>query len=457
MKVKIRGIYSTALSKLLKENGFQLTNTSEAINERLDLESSADTADPLIYDKDDLNGITVSGTSAEEIISLLNKKFFDISVKRNETGAVYCGKIKNIDSKSKKIWVDLGDGQEGVLSLQNYWGFLREGEKVLVQIKSSVHGTKLLSTQLRLFGENMILIKNGFTKTSSHIRSRKERQRLESISEKIKLNDWGILWKSLAEGKPDEELVAEINQLLDEEKKIKQKFEQANEPGVIQEGLKVYFVDFGAKAKSELDSIRRNVLTTIVGHHFLKSGGYALLTDFAESLNDLDEQIVKNRMNLVLESKGPQPGQRYKIIHKKPGNKDVHFNGKVKAIGDTITVRRELRAGGRFDGLGGKIEDGDYSLTQFRPGSWTLTHKYFNSNGNLKGTYTNINTPIEVYPDFARYIDLEIDVVEKDGKREIIDLEKLEGIKKAGIINEELAQKALDIANNIMKGELNEK
>jgi len=123
----------------------------------------------------------------------------------------------------------------------------------------------------------------------------------------------------------------------------------------------------------------------------------------------------------------------------------------IKAEENEVLIRRNLRYGKFLDGLQINIDEGDYAITSIKPGSWTLTHKYFNKEGFQKGSYININTPIEVYPKFARYIDLEVDVIERNNKREIIDLEKLEEIKKIKAISQELYDKALEIANKIVQ------
>ena len=112
-----------------------------------------------------------------------------------------------------------------------------------------------------------------------------------------------------------------------------------------------------------------------------------------------------------------------------------------------------MRPGGRLDGIGGEIKSGDYSLTKFKPNSWIVQHNYFDREGIPKGVYYNINTPVEAYPSFARYIDLEVDVVEKVGKMEIIDLDELEKVTNEKIIKESLAKRAIEIANQIVKGE----
>jgi predicted RNA-binding protein associated with RNAse of E/G family len=452
MKIKIRGIYTTALTHFLREAGFEICSPSKCINERINLEKCEEGADTIIYDKEDLNGVTINGKGADEVVDKLKKVFSDMSVKKTEAGAIYAGKIKSVGN-NKNIIVDLGT-EEGILDIQNYWGFLREGEKVLVQVKGTISSKKVLSTQLRLFGDNIILIKEGFTKVSKHINSQNEIKRLKEIENKAGIKDWGVLWKSLAEGKTDSELLQELNQLAQEEKTLKEKFGAAELPCLLKPGLCNYFIDFGASSKQKLDKIRSGIMNTIVGHHFLKSGGYSLLTDFAESLQGLDNDVVLTKINAVLRKEGPQEKQFYHIIHKKPASRDVIMRGTIeKADENEIIIRRKLFSGGRLDGIGGTINEGDYAITRIVPNGRKVVHKYFSKEGAPKGVYININTPVEVYPTFTRYIDLEIDVIKKDNEKEIVDAEKLKRIVDEGVITKELADEAVKLANQIMMEE----
>lgn len=454
VKIKVRGIYSTAITKLLVENGFEIANPSSAINERFSIENKDHGADVLVYDKEDSNGVTINGNGAEKITEVMQSQFLDTLIRKSETGAIYLGKIKQIENKFKNIFVDLGNGEEGVLNLQNYWGFLKEGEKVLVQVKGTIFNKKILSTQLRLFGDNTILIKGGFTKVSKNISSSTERERLLKISKQVTLDGWGILWKAQADGKSDAELVSEINRLVEDEKNLNESFKQKNEPGLIKPGTCTYFVDFGSMSKHKLDKIRSKVLHTITGHHFLKAGGYATLADFAESLQ-VDDEIITKKINKVLMDDGPKPSMWYTIIHKKPSGRDVVFNGIVEtATEEEVVIKRFLRSGGRLDGIGGTIDEGDYAITKIKPGNWYIVHKYFNKEGFPKGVYININTPVEIYPRVARYIDLEVDVVERADKREIIDMEKLERAIREKMISKQLSEKAIEVANQLLKEEL---
>lgn len=456
MKVKVRGIYSTALTQILTERGIEVVQPSKKMVERFSIENN-DSAANIIYDKEDMNGITISGSNARELADIINERLQDSAVRVQEFGDIYCGKIKNTDARTGNILIDLGNSEEGLLSIQSYWGMMKEGEKILVQVKGKLGNKKLLSTKLRIFGENAILIKDGFTKISKHIKSESEKQKLERLGEELKSENWGVLWKAFSEGKPEDELKNELVKLYEEEAFIRKNFEEKSEPEKIKDGICVFFIDFGALSKMELDNSRKKVLTTIPGHHFLKSGDYSLLVDFAEALENIDYDVIAGKINNAIMKNGPMPGAYYKIIQKKPNGRDIIFSGYVEGVNkDEIVIKRNLRPGGRLDGIGGEIKRGDYSITKFKPNSWVVQHNYFDKGGIAKGVYYNINTPVEAYPSFARYIDLEVDVVEKGGKMEIIDLEKLERVTNEKIIKESLAKKAIEIANQIVKGEKND-
>jgi len=80
-----------------------------------------------------------------------------------------------------------------------------------------------------------------------------------------------------------------------------------------------------------------------------------------------------------------------------------------------------------------------------------LKHSYFDRQGNLKGEFYNINTPIEFYPDGIRYVDLEVDVVRwPDGRVKLTDEADLERAVERGFIREELADRALKIARELV-------
>jgi probable ribonuclease FAU-1 len=123
----------------------------------------------------------------------------------------------------------------------------------------------------------------------------------------------------------------------------------------------------------------------------------------------------------------------------------------VEAGPEKIVLRRSLSQG-RYDGLDLPIEKGDFSLSEIREHDWYVKHRYYNQDGKLKGEYYNINTPVEVYPYGARYLDLEIDVIRRPGERPFLtDREELSIARHKGLIGPGLEKKALEVAEDMMR------
>ncbi len=441
LRVKIRGIYSTALTKFLQSKGYKVANLSEEMKERLEEEEKE--ADIVISDKEDKNGVIIVGSNAKEIAELLRDEF-DAVMNIHSVGEIYCGIINKFDQRTGIIEVNLGD-KIGIMNISDYYGFTRKGEKVLVQIKHNA-SKPLLTTKLRLFGNDLVLIKGGFNNVSKYIHDEEERRRLISLSN---VEGWGILWKSTAENKPEEELLEEIRKLQKIEKKIKDKFDECTVPQKIHDGMKYYLIDFGANSKIKLDKIREKVLKTIEGHHILKSGGYSLLVDFAEMVNG----NVISALNETLNKAGPRVGWVYEVIHKKMDGRDIIIKGVVKEVNDKeIVIERIVRRPGVYDGLNIPKEVGDKIITKIYPMGWKIIHEYYSKDGELKGKYININTPVEVFPRFSRYIDLEVDVIEKNSNRTLIDTELLEEAKNEGKISQRYYDYIMEKANKILIG-----
>ena len=107
---------------------------------------------------------------------------------------------------------------------------------------------------------------------------------------------------------------------------------------------------------------------------------------------------------------------------------------------------------GHYDGLDVPIQEGDYGLTEVKEGAWHIKHSYYTREHKLIGDYFNINTPVELYPYGARYLDLEADVVCRTGEKPfLIDREKLALLCRNGCISSDLEKKAAAVAEDLLQ------
>jgi hypothetical protein len=220
----------------------------------------------------------------------------------------------------------------------------------------------------------------------------------------------------------------------------------------------IYDVEFPSLSKEDLDRIRGEVVPTLRGHHRFRiiASEYVDLVEGEVERYPLKmaKMEVALRKRLILDAL--EEGKGLRIEHVKPEGSLIQLRGGeitfLSADKTEMTIRRTLGTG-RYDGLGLIIEEGDYALTRVKEGGWLVKHSYFSAEGDLRGHYWNINTPVEFYPDKIRYIDLHVDVIlEKErGKLEIIDRDQLERLALEGYIKEGLADKARELAEALIR------
>ena len=279
----------------------------------------------------------------------------------------------------------------------------------------------------------MILIKNGFTKVSKHIKNINQRERLESITKELNLENWGILWKSLAEDKSRNDLIEEINDLLNQEKEIMKKFRDTDEPLLICKGFSLYMLDFGLLSKLKLDSIRSSIMTTVSSHHILKSGGYDLLTDFAESISKhTSEDVVKDILTHILRKQGPKKGYPYTIKTITLNGVEYSEKGKVLSADKVVSIKDHE------------------TVKHIKPGDWFIISEY-----DGMSEY-KITTPIEVFPEFARCIDLGVRIRFKNDDVEVIGEDELDNALNKGYITNNLYENVKKVVKDVIENGRNE-
>lgn len=211
---------------------------------------------------------------------------------------------------------------------------------------------------------------------------------------------------------------------------------------------------FPGAAKQELDALRASVVPTISGHHRFRIVNPQGL-DVAEQNMPEDEAGKEQVFRMLFEESILLPLRQRStawLYHiKVRGRKVAPRAGTVVALYNHTLMLKRMFARGWYDGLNLPIEDNDYGLTVYTEGAWHVRHFYFSGDDRLKGCYVNINTPVEFYPEGARYVDLEVDIIQRTGEQPfLIDAEELRGLCTAGCIHPQLEQKALAVAESIM-------
>ncbi len=436
MKVKVRGIYSTAISKLLMDAGIEITQAADALKTALNV-ASEDKPDVMIEDMETKEGVYVYGNDSEKVVDALKNSLNRSIFYREEVGKIYCGIIKNTDQRSKSIIISLPDEEEGVLDLKNFWGYVKPGSKLLVQSKGTYDGKIMLSTQLRIFGEDVIIIKNGFTKMSKGIRSNEGKDKLYELSKDLKLKDWGILWVQGAENKDREILSEELNKLQEKEQEITEKFNQCEEPRTLYEGVSKFFILIGDDDKTHLDKTRKEVMPTIMKHHTLKSAGYTILTDFAENLLDkYSEEEMRNKVEETLLRYGPTKDKTYRIAFTRLNGTSFKVDGLVEDVAIENNSVKSLTV---------KIR-GDWGERQYvieADKNYVVSRK--------DGVEERILTlKPEIFPKFAKVITMDI-TAKKEAEGVVVNNEeRIEKLEKKGEILGEL-KKELESALGEMK------
>ncbi len=417
--VRLRGIYATALAVVLHKHGWRIVQPTEELLPSTDPQDRFAPFDAEVTDRDDRQGVIVAG-EADSVNALKEVLFAELPdvicvPAPVELGAIYLGVVHK--KRACGYEIDLG-GLTGFLPQRELSRPLKKGEALRVQVKEIAHDQPIVTTQLSIAGRFAVLSQENGVGISKEITDSEERERLLTLGRRYCTNGWGVIWRTGAYRQDVRNLQQEIKLLQQKLLKIEGHPDEGI-PGKLLAGQMTLLVELPGGSKHTLD--RARPLPTALGYHRQQSAPEA--------------------------TAAPRVGDRVRIEHVKASRElSVIMTGQVIA-GDSqrITVRREIRSSGVYDGLGIPKEPGDYAVTEFRQGAWYYETRYYSRDGVLKGIYMNINTPIEFYADRVRYVDLEIDVVQRPGEpAQIIDECDLQRI--AHMISPQLGERARAVA-----------
>ncbi|WP_135665373.1 DUF402 domain-containing protein [Halorhabdus rudnickae] len=454
MSVRCRGIYATALTRLLNgDSSFQVVQASPPIERRFDTGFSSSPAAVSIVPDDDRLGVGIVGDpdAVETVRERLDVGRDTLQwVDSAPRGAVFDGIVT--ETLGSGAIVDLGDS-EGFLPYGATDAHVETDDRLRVQVTSPVSpwgdDRAELGTTLSVEGELATLVRERSTGSAAGP------DLLDVLSVDVP-DGWRVSWGRDAEDVGFDVLEAAIEQKIERAERLDVALANADErtdTGVVYEGDGTAWVLFGRESRFALDEHRREVTATMPGHHRIKAGDEraSAAVDFVEDLApDLDGEFP---FDVVTRQFGPTVGDRIAIAHGKPDGRTISLGrGEVveRDADETVRVEREMSPGGTYDALGVERQAGDVAATKFTEGKWWYPTVYRSADGETRGTYVNVCTPIEVFPHEVRYVDLHVDVVKHaDGRVERVDDDELDAAVEAGHVSETLAEKGREVASAV--------
>jgi hypothetical protein len=463
MNVRVRGIYATALTRVLLDAGYDVVQASPPIRRRF--ETSFDDADHdvTVETTDDRQGVGVTGPSAR-VASATEELRVAVDTlawpSQTPVGAVFDARV--VETRGRGAVCDLGSA-EGYLPYDAAETHVDDGDTLRVQVRTDRPPWRdrrpELGTGLEA-GTGLATLDAGRDGVRVDTRDDAAGRELAGMTDLLGVevpDGWGVRWRHAATAADMETLRGALERAVEAAEALDAVRDAPVEGPArrVAPGASTWLW-FGRESRFALDDHRRAVTATMPGHHRIKAGSESASAgvDFAEALcSPAGEDAFP--FGVVTRQFGPVEGETVAIGHGKPDGRLITL-GRGEVVehdpDGTVAVRRELSGGGSYDALGVPRERGDTALTKFREGRWWYPTVYRSADGDLKGTYVNVCTPVECFPDVVRYVDLHVDVIRHaDGRVERVDDAELDAAVDAGELSDDLAEKARSVATSLEK------
>jgi len=455
IRARVRGIYSTAISKILHDNGIELVDVSPVIAERLGIdEQRGKPADVTVKsDENNPSQILILGFPGEvhTISSIIESTVPDIIVYRPKIGLYAAFKARIVGQEGRECIVETPVGPATLVDEPECVSG-KEIPVTVVKVPVRPGERMVVSSRVRVVGKYAIVGKGSGVSFSNFIRNKERISSLLEASVQYVKQGFSIRWRSNADEANLEEVVSEIPQLISKLREVERKLANAKPLEIVYIGEFMRLVELTYNSKAYLDTVRDEVAPTTPYHHMLRSdeirnNGLVDLLDIiaAEVNHSRLATLVRKWIAHRLSNK-----RDIILLHKRITKKNIVL-GKAKPVsiidneGIRAILKRNVKSSGEYDGLNVPKEPGDKIITYMTEGSWITEHRYFGKNGDLKGIYININTPPEFLPSGqVQYIDLEVDLVRpSDGVCKIIDSKLFIALIRGGYIQGDIYTKAL--------------
>jgi len=480
MKARVRGIYATALTGVLLDAGHEVVDASAPIRRRFDAEFGSAPPDARVATTADRQGVGAHGDpgAVASLRDLLTDAGVDALAWTDPTppGTVLDGEVTEALGGGAVVRLRVGDTEGGDGSVEGYLPYgsvddrVETGDPVRVQVRESAapwtDRRPELDGALRA-GDGLVALEPG-SGTRVDVRNDEAARELSGMLDLLGLeppDGWRAVWKPPAVDADTEALEAGLDRAVAAAEGLDDAVDAAGGVGVLDgeelvrgeplaapnAGLWVWF---GRESRFALDDRRREATATMPGHHRVKAGSAdaSVGVDLAEALCEPDSDAAFP-FGVVTEAFGPSEGDALRLEHGKPDGRLITLGEATVTAVDadgSVAVEREMTGGGTYDGLDVPREAGDVAETNLKEGRWWYPTTYRGRDGTVRGTYVNVCTPVEVFPDAARYVDLHVDVVKlPDGTVERVDDDELREAEAADEVPEALAEKARSVASAI--------
>jgi hypothetical protein len=453
MNISVRGIYTTALTHLLAVDGDQdVVQASEPIRERFESGFPAEPAAVHVATTRDRQGVGVEGD--REGVAAVADALRAVGVDTltwtdpTPTGAVFDARVTG--TRGAGAVLDLGVG-EGYLPFDRVDDYVETGDSLRVQVRAGAphwdDDDPLCDPGVEVGNGLARLVRGGSVGETS--------LDLASLLPTDPREGWAVRWNERADDADLDALGTTLEDLNERAERIDRALPDAvGDPGRLTDDRATTWAWFGRESRFALDGHRRAAAATMPGHHRCKAATHeaSAAVDFAEAVCG-GASDAEFPFGALTRQFGPRVGDRVALGHGKPdGRLIVLGKGEVTEFDPEggITVERSMSPGGTYDALGVERRAGDVATTKLTEGRWWYPTVYRGRDGDRRGTYVNVCTPVELFPEVARYVDLHVDVVKHaDGTVERVDDDELDEAVAAGEVPEPLAERARRVATAV--------
>lgn len=434
---RARGIYSTAVSKILMDGGLRPGDISDKISRRLGAEAEG-YVDVTVKNADDNRSlIVVVGIpgAVDEAYRLL-RGVLRRSLYRGPLPLYIVFRTRAVSQDQGGCYVETPLGIQGYLRDRTCY----KGEEFVATIVGyRDDGVPVIDRGIYVVGRNMILLDKPIQRVSEHIRDPDVIMELKGVTDMILRHGLGVHWRSSASRASTKDLLEEFEELRKTLSGLSEKARSSQYLEPLYVGEKIAFIHLSIEDMAELDRIRSSVTPTAPMHHAIRA--YIDYPDLADLLDSIvasgsDPRFVSSGLKRYVAEK-LYPGLEAVIIHNKPFEKPITLGKGRLRVYDvengsiSLGIVRSITGSGLYDGLGIQRERDDRALTIVSEDSWVAIHAYYSQSLSLKGVYVNINTrPAILYDGILKiaYLDLEIDAAIVNGEFRVIDEKSFERI-----------------------------